>query len=143
MNFVAKLLIAVLLAGGAVRVWQDHEREVVGRELSAAADSNGFVAIAMPDGATRNTALIFAPLNCPSAQAQRADAMAAQLKSMGIPVRRTNNYRVSRVTREQMPLLAHTNAIMGGGEIPIVLINGMAKANPTVDEVALEFHRDQ
>jgi hypothetical protein len=26
-----------------------------------------------------------------------------------------------------------------GGEIPIVIINGMAKANPTVDEVASEF----
>jgi ligand-binding sensor domain-containing protein len=28
-----------------------------------------------------------------------------------------------------------------GGEIPIVIINGMAKANPTVDEVAAELRR--
>jgi hypothetical protein len=27
------------------------------------------------------------------------------------------------------------------GEIPIVLVNGVAKANPTVDEVASEYRR--
>ena len=29
------------------------------------------------------------------------------------------------------------------GEIPIVIVNGMAKANPTVDEVASEFRREK
>jgi hypothetical protein len=29
------------------------------------------------------------------------------------------------------------------GEIPVVIINGMAKANPTVDEVASEYRRSQ
>ena len=41
-----------------------------------------------------------------------------------------------------MPLLTRTNAVLGG-EVPIVIINGMAKANPTVEEVALEFRRDK
>ena len=66
--------------------------------------------------------------------------MATQLERMGIPIRRANNYSVSMVNRDQMPLLTRTNAVMGG-EIPIVIINGMAKANPTVDEVASESRR--
>jgi hypothetical protein len=30
-----------------------------------------------------------------------------------------------------------------GGAIPIVLIKGVAKANPTIDEVVSEYRRDQ
>jgi len=142
MNLGAKLLIALLFAGGGYRVWQQHEHDVTARELAAVADSNGFVPIAMPDGAPQDTVVIFAALNCPSAQARRADALAEQLKKMGIPFRRTNNYSISRVTPEQISLLPHTNAVMGG-EIPIVLLNGMARNNPSVDEVALEYHRDR
>jgi hypothetical protein len=41
-----------------------------------------------------------------------------------------------------MLLLRRTNAVLGG-EVPIVIINGMAKANPAAVEVALEFRRDK
>ncbi len=34
------------------------------------------------------------------------------------------------------------NAVLSG-EVPIVIINGMAKADPIVDEVALEVRRDR
>ena len=89
-----------------------------------------------------DTAVILAPLNCPSARAKQADAMAEQLGQMGIPVRRSNSYSATITDPAQMPLLTRTNAVLGG-EVPIVIINGMAKANPTVDEVALEFGRDK
>jgi len=125
-----------------VRVWQSHERDVIDRVLAAAADSNGFVSIAMPDGAPQDTVLIFAALNGPSAQARRADDMAEKLQKMGIPIQRSNNFSISRVSAEQMPLLTRTNVVMGG-PIPIVLVNGKAKNDPTVDEVALEYHRDE
>jgi hypothetical protein len=137
---IGKWLLIALVIGCGVRLWQVHARSVIDRELFMSADSNGFVSVAMPDGAPADTVLIFAAQNCPSAQAQRADAMAMQLSQMGVPNRRTNNYSVAHVTREQMPLLTHTNEVMSG-EIPIVLINGMAKANPTVDEVASEYNR--
>jgi hypothetical protein len=140
-NLAKWLLVAAVIAGG-VRLWHMHERSRIDRELSAAADSNGFVSVIMPDGAPQDTVLIFAALNCPSAQAQRANTMASQLKLMGIPTQRTSNYSVANVTRDQMPLLARTNAVMGGA-IPIVLIKGLAKANPTVDEVVSEYRRDK
>jgi hypothetical protein len=44
--------------------------------------------------------------------------------------------------QDQMSLALRTNAVMGG-EIPIVLINGLAKANPSADEVAVEYRRDK
>ena len=135
------LLAAVVIAGG-VRLWHMHQHSVVNRELLAAADSHGFVSVIMPDGAPQDTVLIFAALNCPSAQAKRANDMATQLKQMGIPTERTSSYSATQVTREQMPLLARTNAVMGG-EIPIVLIKGVAKANPTLDEVVSEYRRDR
>ena len=137
---LAKFLLVAAVAGGGAHLWQAHEHSVVRRQLSAAADSNGFVPILTSGDEMADTAVILAALNCPSAQAKRADAMARQLTQMGIPNRRANNYSLSRVTRDQMPLMSQTNAVLTG-EIPIVIINGMAKANPTADEVAAEYRR--
>jgi len=39
------------------------------------------------------------------------------------------------------PALLQRTSVVMGGEIPVVIINGMAKANPTVDEVTSEFRR--
>lgn len=141
MNFSKWLLVAAGIAG-TVHLWHGHQRAVIDHELSVSADSSGFVPVATPADATPDEAIILAALNCPSAQAKRADAMAMQLGQMGIPNRRTNSYVVSNITREQMPLLKRTNAVLSG-EIPIVIINGMAKANPSVDEVVAEYRRNK
>jgi hypothetical protein len=66
-----------------------------------------------------------APLNCPSAQAKQADAMTTQLSQMGIPVRRSNSYSARITDPGKMPLLTRTNVVLSG-EVPIVIINGMA-----------------
>ncbi len=130
----------MMIAGG-VHLWHIHERSVVARELSEAADSNGFVPVVTSQGATSDAVIILAALNCPSAQAKRADALAAQLTRMGIPNRRMNHYSISRITREQMPLLRQTSAVLTG-EIPIVIVNDRAEANPTVDAVVAEYRDD-
>jgi hypothetical protein len=87
--FRALTLMSALTAGGAVRLWHVHQRAVIDRERMASADSNGFVSVVMPPSVPRDAAVILAPLNCPSAPAKQADAMATQLSQMGIPVRRT------------------------------------------------------
>jgi hypothetical protein len=136
-----KLFVMTVLAGaGAVHLWHVHERSVIDRELIAAGDSNGFVAVVTAPDTPPDTAVILAPVNCPSAQAKRADAMAAQLSQLGIAINRRNQYSAVIHNRDQMPLLTRTNQVLGG-EVPIVIINGMAKANPTVDEVAAEARR--
>jgi hypothetical protein len=133
-----KLALAAVVLGTGVHVWHQHQRAVISRELAAVADSNGFVPIATAAGSAPNVAVVLAALNCPSAQAQRADALAAQLTRLGLANQRANSYYASITSREQMPLLSRTNTVLGG-EIPIVIINGRAKANPTVEEVQAEY----
>jgi hypothetical protein len=140
MTFGKLFLITVLGGAGGVHLWHVHERSIIDRELLAAGDSNGFVAVVTQAGALSDTAVILAPLNCSSAQAKRADTMTEQLEKMGIPATRSNSYSATIHDRNLMPLLTRTNQVLGG-EIPIVIINGMAKANPTVDEVTAEFRR--
>jgi hypothetical protein len=134
------LLIAAFTVAAAYEAWQAHERRVDELSLLPFEDSNGFVAVPTPAGSPADTVVILAALNCPSAAAQRADTMANRLTEIGIPNARANHYSVSISDPGQMPLLQRTSIVLGG-EIPVVIINGMAKANPTVDEVASEFRR--
>jgi hypothetical protein len=131
----------VVLAGGA-HFWQSHQHAVAARELAALADSNGFVPVQMPDGVPRDTVLILAPVNCPSDAAKRADTLATRLRAMGIPNVRRNTYSIARVTRDELPGIQHAAALRDQGEIPLVMINGRGKGNPTVDEVATEYRQD-
>lgn len=134
------VLFAVLIWGG-VQVWHHHQRAVVERDLASVADSNGFVPVVTAAGSAHNVAIVLAALNCPSAQAQRADALSAELTRLGLANQRANNYFASINSRDQMPLLNRTNEVLGG-EIPIVIINGRAKANPSAEEVQAEYSAD-
>jgi hypothetical protein len=135
------LLIAALLAA-APQLWKMHERSVVERRLLPMEDTNGFVPVQTPAGTAPNAVLILAALNCPSAAAKRADTMAKQLSDMHIPNNRANSYSLAITSREQVPLLQQTSMVLSG-EIPVVIVNGRAKANPTVDEVTSEYRRSQ
>jgi hypothetical protein len=139
-TFGRSILIAALSVGAVYGVWTSHERTVAERGLLPFQDTNGFVPIQTPPGTPTDKVIILAALNCPSAAAQRADTMAKHLTEMGIPNTRANHYSASITDRDQLPLLQRTSVVMGG-EIPVVIVNGMAKANPTVDEVASEFRR--
>jgi hypothetical protein len=119
-----------------------HERSVVERRLLPMEDTNGFVPVQTPAGTAPNAVLILAALNCPSAAAKRADTMAKQLSDMHIPNNRANSYSLAITSREQVPLLQQTSMVLSG-EIPVVIVNGRAKANPTVDEVTSEYRRSQ
>lgn len=96
----------------------------------------------MPDGAKANTVLILAPVDCPSDAAQRADALSEELARLGIPNIRSSSYssNITDPTEEQKAGVERAVSVLNG-EIPAVFINGMAKANPTVEEVAFEYER--
>ncbi len=138
MTFGRWIFIAVLSVGAVYELWGSHERTIAERGLLPFQDTNGFVPVQTPPGTPPDTVIILAALNCPSAAAQRADTMATRLTEMGIPNTRANHYSASITDRDQLPLLRRTSVVMGG-EIPVVIISGMAKANPTIDEVASEF----
>ena len=140
MNFGKWLLISALAVGGGYHLWTSHERTVAERSLLAFQDTNGFVPVQTPASTPPDNVIILAALNCPSAAAKRADTMAQRLTELGIPNSRANHYSASITDPKQLPLLQRTSIILGG-EIPVVIVNGKAKANPTVDEVASEFRR--
>jgi len=135
------LVIGLAVLAGGYRAWEGHQRGVEAHELQALADSNGFVPVQMPDGSPRDTVLILAPLNCPSAGAKRADALAARLTALGIPNARWNQYSIASPAKDQQTGIKHAFAIMSG-EIPAVMINGRGIANPTADQVATEFRNE-
>lgn len=136
----ARLLILLAALGFGFHLWQQHQR--TSTLTSAPASPGGFVPTAMPEGAAPNTVLILAPLNCPSDAAQRADALAADLSRMGVPNVRGNSFslHVSNPSDDERAATDRAVAVLNG-TIPAVFINGMAKANPSAQEVAEEYRR--
>lgn len=134
-----KFLIVIGLAGYGYHWWSG--KSAVEREARATSPT-GFVSVAMPDGARTNTVIILAPLNCPSDAAQRADSLASQLTQAGIPNTRSNSYSASIAdpTTEQTAAIQRAVKVIKG-EVPAVFVNGMAKANPSFDEVVSEYRR--
>ena len=96
----------------------------------------------MPDGAARDSVLILAPLNCPREGARRADALTQRLHELGIPAVRSNHYSIARVTPDNAPNVNRAAEVLKSNVIPVVFVNGRAKANPTSDEVVAEYSRD-
>jgi hypothetical protein len=136
-----RLILVAALIGIGVHWWNVHREN---RAMRAVTSVNGFVPVPMPQDAKRNTVLLFAPLNCPHEGAQRANALAQGLTERGIPNLRTSQYAAQSFEpdAEQIAAYQRLNAVMTG-EIPIALVNGMGKANPTLEEIVAEYQRTQ
>lgn len=140
----ARFLVFVALITFVVHWWNDRDSDSASASATLAEESSpsGFVPAAMPDDAPPNTIVIFAPLNCPSDGAQRADSLAAQLEGLQIPVLRTSRYsaRSDGVNAKSLASVNRTLSVLKG-EAPAVFVNGMAKANPSFDEIIAEYQR--
>ncbi|MDD4928497.1 MAG: hypothetical protein PHP85_04390 [Gallionella sp.] len=99
--------------------------------------SNGFVALPPLDNMASVAVIIFAPENCPSDGAQRANALAGELSRQGIPHTRSSSANFTFSGQNQAEL-DNVNAVMTG-TIPIVFVHGRAKANPSIGEVVDEY----
>lgn len=140
MTFLRLIFVLAVIAAG-VQFWHSRSEEKALRALTSAA---GFVPVPMPEGAARNTVIVFAPINCPREGAQRAREMAQKLNDRGIANVMSDHYGAQAFEPNPEVLAAYErlNAVMTG-EIPIVLINGMGKANPTIEDVVAEFRSTQ
>lgn len=139
MSLFVRVIIVVAVLGFGYHWWgQRSERLAIQR----ATDESGFLPVPMPDGAERDKVLIFTPLNCPKEGAQRAAALADKLTAAGIDNIKTSHYGAQAFanTEENHAAYKRLDVVMRG-EIPIALINGMGKANPTADEVIAVFRR--
>ncbi|MDH4215817.1 MAG: hypothetical protein OEV23_02830 [Gallionella sp.] len=136
----ARFLVFLALIGFGVHWW--NGRDSASATLAEKSSPSGFVQAAMPDGAPPNTIVILAPLNCPSDGAQRADSLAGQLEGQQIPVLRSSHYSANSdgFNPERMAGLNRAVSVLEG-EVPAVFVNGMAKSNPTFEEVIAEYQR--
>ena len=129
-----KILVVLGLLGFGYHQWTQRERAT--RAAGAAAPSaNGFVDLPAVAGANPARVMVIAAEDCPEAAARRADDLAERLARDGIAVTRAHNVSFPAVNgADEMQRL---NRVMNG-ELPIVIVNGRGKANPTLDEVRAE-----
>lgn len=145
MNAV-KSLAVIVAAAGAFVLWDAFKPEgglvaLAGAVTAlphggAAPSAHGFVDIPMPDGLPARGVVVFAPANCPEDAGRRADAIVRHLESAGVPYRRSNsaNYASLASADEAKRVMAVMN-----GPIPVVYVNGRARANPSPQDVLAEY----
>jgi hypothetical protein len=141
MNII-NALVVLSLAGGAYAAWKhnhQHSTHQDAANLSIGAPGP-FVSLPPVDGQRPQTVFVIAAQNCPHDAAQRADRLAESLSSQGIPVERTHSANFRFTSRPDSDTVDRISAVMNG-PLPVVFINGRAKANPSLDEIASEFRR--
>lgn len=140
---VLKTLAAVGLVVGGLVAWDAFKPE---GGLKAVADSVGgrtepsaFAELPLPDGVSAQGVVIFTPQNCPSEAAERARQLMRRLSADGVRYRETSSAQFSSLKSQE-----EANRVMAvmNGPIPVVYVNGRAKANPTPEEVLAEYRRN-
>jgi hypothetical protein len=132
---ILKFLFIIAVIGFGIYWWKGHS------ELDEKSP-NGFVSVMMPKDAEANTVLIFAPLNCPSEEAQKAYALSDELNRLNIPNKISASYSVDpeNATEEEQLKIKQSFKVLDGKD-PVVFVNGMGKNNPSADEIAAEYER--
>lgn len=134
-----RLILIVAALGFAYHLWGEYRENSA---MKAVMSPNGFLPVPMPPNTEPGTVLVFAPLNCPREAAQRARALSQELTQLGIRNVQTSHYPAMSFepNPETLASFKRLNKVMTG-EIPIALINGMGKANPSVADVVAEYAR--
>lgn len=126
MNLI-KLIVVLGIIGGGYQYWKGHN--------PAYADE--FIAIPPAEGFDGKAVLVIAAQNCPQEAAQRADSLAEELSKIGIPVVRTQNIGFNFSVTD-LADAARVMSIMKEPP-PIVIVNGRAKSNPSLEQVIAEY----
>jgi hypothetical protein len=104
----------------------------------------GFVDTLLPENVNPEVMTVFMPKNCPLDAGIRGRALIAKMKAAGIPLATSDRAQIQINARDRIEfeakkkLLARSAEVMGS-ETPIVFFKGRAKANPTFEEVELEY----
>jgi hypothetical protein len=146
---VIKVGIVLAAAALGVLVWREYGPEDGDKALagqasdkvaSASGDgsssAHGFVEMPLPDGQSGSGVVIFAPVDCPSDAAQRAEALAQHLSAQGVPYVRSQNANFGSLSSQEEA--NRVMSVMQGG-IPVVFVRTRAKANPSPDDVVAEY----
>jgi len=141
MNIV-KALVMLSVAGGAYAAWQHHHQRVLHQDAAnlSVGSTGAFVPLPAVDGQRPRTVFVIAAEDCPHDDAQRADRLAESLSSQGIPVERTHSANFRFTSAPDSDTVDRISAVMNG-PLPVVFVNGRAKANPSLDEITAEYRR--
>ncbi len=139
MNII-KALIALSLAAGGYAYWKHHPAKGPDVESLSTSTPGPFVSLPPVDGQGPETVFVIAAQDCPHEAAQRADRLADALARQGIPVARTSQANFRFTGQPDAATVERIEAVMNG-PLPVVFINGRAKSNPSLDEVAAEFRQ--
>jgi hypothetical protein len=137
---ILKLVVLLVLVAVVYREWHRHGSPVIGTGDSGAIGDSGFVPLPAPAGADAGRVLIFAPIDCPSEQAQRAGALARALAGQHIAYTRLEQADFD-LENPDPGTLARLKRVMEG-KAPIVFVRGRAKADPSFEEVLAEYRAD-
>ncbi len=147
---VIKIGTVLAIAALGILVWREYGpkggvealAEQVSDKVAASApdgggsSSHGFVDMPLPDGQSGSGVVIFAPVNCPSDAAQRAEALARHLSAQGVPYVRSQDANFGNLSSQEEA--NRVMAVMEGG-IPVVFVRARAKANPSPEDVVAEY----
>ena len=136
MSALKVVVIAAVVAGGYYAYTKKQQQAEVSESAEAVVSANGFVSLPAVNDQGSGV-LVFAAQGCPLEDAARADQLAADLKSSGVPVRRTNDIGFT-MTSPDPGAVQRMHAVMNG-QLPIVFVNGRGKANPSLNEVLAEY----
>jgi hypothetical protein len=147
---VIKIGTVLAIAALGILVWREYgpkggvealAGQVSDKVAASAPDgggnsSHGFVDMPLPDGQSGSDVVIFAPVNCPSDAAQRAEALARHLSAQGVPYVRSQDANFGNLSSQEEA--NRVMAVMEGG-IPVVFVRTRAKANPSPEDVVAEY----
>jgi hypothetical protein len=145
MRSIVKLLV---FAGLVYFGWHMYQQTVATQAAAAAQATaagigeTGFVQTGDVDESERDVVLILRPADCPSEQAQRAEALARELTRRRIPHKLGDSMSIHDDSPTQESVDDHNRAMdVFNQGAPAVYINGRGKSNPTADEVEVEYKR--
>lgn len=127
---IIKLLLLISLAVTAFNYWQ--ERNLDGDDYVS---EYGFISLPKPTHLDTDSVIILAAKNCTKEAARRANQLASDLDNRNIPYTRANRIGFKNVD----PSIKKRLDSVLKGPLPIVLIDGRGKANPTLNEVLSEY----
>ena len=142
MRQVLKLLFVAGMFYFGWHMWNKTKADQAATIAASGVNENGFMQTGNVDESVRNVVLVLRPENCPSEQAQRADALIAELGRRGIPHTVGDSMSISDSNPTEESVAEHKRAMQVFNQgAPAVYINGMGKSNPTADEVVAEYRR--
>jgi hypothetical protein len=139
MHTLFKIVLVAALATFTYKEWRKHAPGP--RTAAAAAEAKGrqdsrFVALPASNFGRSAAVVVLAAEGCSEDAAQRADTLASELSRLGVAVTRAHDIRFEQLD-PRVDDVEQVNAVMNG-TLPVVLVRGRARNNPTLDEVLAE-----